>query len=297
MSKIIRLENENISVEISTFGAEIQKLVAFGKEIIWQGDKAFWGGHSPVLFPICSSLTNGYFTYEGKKYDSFRMHGFAKKSEFEVLSCEKSSVTFSLSWNEEFLKAYPFKFEFKINYVLSKDNLKVYYIVENHDNKKMYFNVGAHEAYYLEGDFEDYSLEFEDERDYIDFTEFVNGGLGYGKHRIDLDNKKLHFDYDYYRGVGYKTKEGYDSPGSILLEDFKARRFNLLYKDEFVLSIYAKDFDYLVLWTVPGAHFIAIEPWNGITDMYDSDGDICKKKGIDTVEPNEAKIFYHSISF
>ena len=55
MSKIIKLENENISVEISTFGAEIQKLVAFGKEVIWQGDKAFWGGHSPVLFPICGS--------------------------------------------------------------------------------------------------------------------------------------------------------------------------------------------------------------------------------------------------
>lgn len=50
---LIHIQNENVSAEINTLGAE---LVSFkgddGFEHIWQGDPKYWGGHAPVLFPI-----------------------------------------------------------------------------------------------------------------------------------------------------------------------------------------------------------------------------------------------------
>ena len=46
---LIHIQNENVSAEINTLGAE---LVSFkgddGFEHIWQGDPKYWGGHAPV---------------------------------------------------------------------------------------------------------------------------------------------------------------------------------------------------------------------------------------------------------
>ena len=54
---MITLENDFIKVDIAGKGAELQGL--FSKETkieyLWNGDSAFWGKHSPVLFPIVGS--------------------------------------------------------------------------------------------------------------------------------------------------------------------------------------------------------------------------------------------------
>jgi galactose mutarotase-like enzyme len=45
------------------------------------------------------------------------------------------------------------------------------------------------------------------------------------------------------------------------------------------------DARYLGLWTRPGAPFICIEPWQGVTDPAGFSGDIREKPGIFTVAP------------
>ena len=64
-----------------------------------------------------------------------------------------------------------------------------------------------------------------------------------------------------------------------------------------MLSLYYNDFENLVLWTEKCAPFIAIEPWNGLPDLFDTDGNLETKKGILTVEKGEQKTYYHSITF
>ena len=44
------------------------------------------------------------------------------------------------------------------------------------------------------------------------------------------------------------------------------------------------DFRYIAFWNVPGAQFVCIEPWLGITDFYNSDGRLENKTGIQRVE-------------
>ena len=67
---LIHIQNENVSAEINTLGAE---LVSFkgddGFEHIWQGDPKYWGGHAPVLFPIVGALRNGRTRIKGEWYE------------------------------------------------------------------------------------------------------------------------------------------------------------------------------------------------------------------------------------
>lgn len=56
------------NIQVSTKGAELQSLIANGKEYLWQGDPAFWGRRAPILFPIVGRLADDTLRIEGKKY-------------------------------------------------------------------------------------------------------------------------------------------------------------------------------------------------------------------------------------
>ena len=60
---MITIRNENLTVEISTLGGEMQSIKdAAGREYLWQGDAAFWSGRAPNLFPYTGRLTEGICT-------------------------------------------------------------------------------------------------------------------------------------------------------------------------------------------------------------------------------------------
>lgn len=54
----VTLKNDLLSVVISSHGAELQNItnIRTGQEYLWQGDAAFWGRRSPVLFPIVGAV-------------------------------------------------------------------------------------------------------------------------------------------------------------------------------------------------------------------------------------------------
>ena len=84
------LENDLVKACIDDFGAEIKSVIGkkTNTEYMWQGDKAYWGGTAPILFPICGRLFDGKYTHQGKEYE-MKIHGFARHSQFVVL--EKSN--------------------------------------------------------------------------------------------------------------------------------------------------------------------------------------------------------------
>ena len=57
---MITLTNEMLRATIAPKGAELQSLFnkQTGLEYMWSGDAAYWGKHSPVLFPIVGGLKN-----------------------------------------------------------------------------------------------------------------------------------------------------------------------------------------------------------------------------------------------
>ena len=63
-----------------------------GLEYIWQGDPAFWSGQNPILFPTVGTLKEGRVEIGGRTCAMDR-HGFARRTEFSVLTQGKDHIT------------------------------------------------------------------------------------------------------------------------------------------------------------------------------------------------------------
>ena len=77
---------------------------------------------------------------------------------------EENSLTFLLTHDENTLKVYPFKFEFRMIYTLENNTLKVTYSIKNIGETQMYFSVGGHPAFAVplaeNTEYKDYYLAF-----------------------------------------------------------------------------------------------------------------------------------------
>ena len=284
MSKQVTISNNDISVIISTFGAEIKSVIKNGKELIWEGNPEYWSGQAPLLFPICGGLKDDKFVFEGKEYN-LPKHGFARLSEFELESHDSEKAVFLLRSDDESLKQYPFEYELRVIYTLDNSKLNVEYNVKNISDKNMYFSIGAHEAYACPEGIEEYSIVF-------DKAEDLNASL--------LDGNFLKYETV---NVGenvseFQLKTEYFTTGALVFLDLKSKQVSLKnQKTGEAIEVDFNGFDYLLLWTIPGAGYICIEPWCGIPDFVDSDYDITKKKGIIKVLPKHICSKNHSILF
>src|SRR3954453_4248563 len=99
---IYSLENNILSVAISTRGVELQSIIHkdFGLEYMWSGAPKFWNKKSPVLFSIVGELKNNSYMYNEKTYELGR-HGFARNMEFEVTEQDEDTITCTLNSTEE----------------------------------------------------------------------------------------------------------------------------------------------------------------------------------------------------
>ena len=162
------IENDFLKVTIKTKGAELSGLQhkQTGIEYMWQADPAFWGKHSPVLFPVVGALKNNGFLFQGKEYPLGR-HGFARDMDFSVAEANGNSVTFRLEASDATLSIFPFAFRFDITYLLNADMLTVTYDVINTGGKELFFSVGGHPAFRVPLEaglaYENYYLEFDEE--------------------------------------------------------------------------------------------------------------------------------------
>ena len=148
---MIELRNEQLTIKVAEKGAELQSIKdASGKEYLWQADPKFWGRHSPILFPIVCSVNGETYRVDGKEYHLPR-HGFARDSEFTLVSQSPEKVTFALHDNEETLKVYPYHFNLAITYRLEGNKIHVFWHVENTDTREIHFQIGGHPAFNLPG--------------------------------------------------------------------------------------------------------------------------------------------------
>ena len=53
------------------------------------------------------------------------------------------------------------------------------------------------------------------------------------------------------------------------------------------ITIKFDDFPHLGIWSVPGAGFVCIEPWQGHSSAVDFEGDFSDKPGLVKIKPNQ----------
>ena len=263
---IITLSNNKISASINTIGAELIRLEKDNQNYIWTVNETYWNKTSPILFPIVGRLKNDAYTIADKKYELPR-HGFARNFEFQILNQTENSVVFVLESNSETLKNYPFEFKLQLEYELDGNELKMNYSVENRSEVTMPFSIGAHPAFAIEDSFSDYSLQFNEAEEFVSY-ELENEQFNNSFRKINSENGQINLNYSLFE------------KDALVFKHLKSNELILLNKNKPVLSVQFEGFPYLGIWTKPNAPFLCIEPWCGLADNINHNGNIYEKEGI-----------------
>ncbi len=265
------LENDILKIAVDTHGAELSSIFnkKENKEMLWQGDPAFWGRRSPVLFPVVGKYKDGKTTYNGKEY-FLGQHGFARDSEFTLIEQTNNKLSFELLSNNETLAKYPFKFRLICSFELESNKIIVGWHVENIDNKKIYFSIGAHPAFYCEKSKTMLSMNGNN----LKYNLINSDGL-YTSPKFDIDNSfVLHdnvFDND-----------------ALIIENSNVDEITLINNGKKYLTV---KFDAKIfgIWSPAkkNAPFVCIEPWYGRCDAEDFSGDITEREWSNSLEVND----------
>lgn len=277
---IYTIENDLLRIQINSHGAELWSIFdkKGGVEHLWQGDEAYWPKRAPILFPYCGRLKDKRYFLDNKEYES-GIHGFASHYDHAVTFQNGKSIAFLFEDNEETRKVYPYKFRLYSVFELSGNKLTQTLKVENPNAGDMYFSLGFHTGYKLPFDerhtIEDYSIVFDtDETPYEIMCN--SSGLLSGEKRLYFENK---------RSIPLHNR--LFANDSFILAGLKSDHVSIVEKDTGkAIRVGIKGFPYTVFWSTPDeVKFVCIEPWYGLPDMHDTDGDFRKKPGILKLSP------------
>ncbi len=270
--------------EFSTIGGEMIAFKIDGEDLLWTGDKKYWGGHAPLLFPFCSALADDKARIGGVEY-TIGKHGFIRKMEFKLENMTDSHIEFSFTANSETLAQYPFNFKVTNIYDITEDGFKTSFRVENLGEGEMPYCIGGHPGF-CTGNIEDWQLIFSEDEDMPLLYTDENCRISYdyeGERRLSkvFDLKYADFDRDAFLALNPNS-------GSV----------KLVHKaDGHGIEFDFADFCVLAVWTAPKMHapYICLEPWNGLPAFTDDSGDFEDKPYIVTLEKGKSKTVAYSV--
>ena len=275
------ISNKQLTIQVSPHGAELCSIVANGKEYLWQADPAFWKRHSPVLFPIVGSVWENEYRNEGIPY-TLTQHGFARDMEFTLISEKEDEVRYRLVSNEETLHKYPFPFCLEIGYRIQGKKIEVMWEVKNTGDKEMYFQIGAHPAFYWP--------EFDasnSERGFFRFDK--ENGLKY----ILISEKgcadpSTEYSLELTNGLLPLDTHTFDKD-ALILENEQVRKVSLYNKEKQAYLSLHFNAPVVGLWSPPAknAPFVCIEPWYGRCDRAHYTGEYKDKDWMQHLQPEE----------
>ena len=265
-NELIILKNEALELHLSPVGAEMQRLITLAtqQEQLWHGDEAIWGDRAPWLFPLIGQLKGGAYRYGGKRYE-MPMHGFASKAIFTVVEQTATSAVFRLESTEATLALFPWRFLLDIAYRLDGESVLIRCTVRCLEEQEMFFSFGAHPGFLCApGD----RLRFEK-------------APSLDCYRLALDSHLL-------------RPESVEMESEIVLDEALFDDDAMLFKQPAAASAVLERADgtgvrftfgnvpWVGVWSRKrkGLPYVCIEPWYGVDDPIDAQGDIEKKLDI-----------------
>ncbi|MGO2722186.1 MAG: aldose 1-epimerase family protein [Lactobacillus sp.] len=277
------ISNNMLNVVVSSHGAELQSVRGINSqmEYLWQADPAIWGHHAPVLFPIVGRLKDDSYRYQGKTYH-MGQHGFVRDQGFKVVYQSAESITFSLQANAETLKQYPFNFELRVNYNLLNNLLEENFTVINQDQKELIFGIGGHPGFNVPVDAktqkEDYYFSCQPSVARVriplvgSFLDWQNRSIASTDSLITLSDHLFKKDALIFQLSGHKNRVSLRTDES-----------------HFHVNVWTRDAPFVGIWSQypKTANYVCIEPWWGIADRSDSNGQLEDKHGMNRLKTGE----------
>jgi len=150
------------SVQVDTLGANLRKYTRDGVDIIgvFTRPDGGTGGGSPVLYPLPNRVRNGVYTFKGKSYDQIKrgkrivLHSLVIDEPFEYSDpvIADDTITFTV-WVDfkpgaAVYEGFPFEHKFSMSYILSDDDLKISYTVDNKSDSELPYGFGIHPFFF-----------------------------------------------------------------------------------------------------------------------------------------------------
>ncbi|HEX3838315.1 MAG TPA: aldose 1-epimerase family protein [Steroidobacteraceae bacterium] len=275
----ITIRSTGLSATIDPLGAQLSGLRdADARQLQWQGDPAVWAGRAPLLFPIVGMLAGGQYRSGGRSF-SLPRHGFARVRRFAVTDAGPASATFRLSADAQTLAVYPFQFELDVNFAVEGATLSVTSWIRNRGDHDMPASLGYHPAFA-------WPLPYGQERA-AHFIEFEadepapiraldgNGLLSPQRLPTPVENRRL------------TLRDELFAADALIFDRIVSR--TVTYGSEVGprIALSFPGVPYLGVWTKPGANFICIEPWHGLTDPQGFNGELQDKPGSLIIPPGQ----------
>ena len=277
--------NEFLRVGVKEHGAELTSIVSkkTGFQYLWQGDESIWYGQSPILFPIVGRLIDDKYTLNGTEY-TMPKHGFARKSDFSLLSKDIDCMTFLLSESTATKAIYPYDFDLIITYTLDGNTLRVSHDVVNKNENTLYFSLGAHPAFNCAiGDILRFDKQETLETEKIDLVKSLRL-----PNKIPVLNEETDIII---------TKDIFNED-ALILSGIQSENVTLLSPNHNrTIKFSLGGAPYLGIWAKPGAPYVCIEPWYGVNDDTNKVSDFSEKCAIQSIPADEVFNFTWQAEF
>lgn len=214
-------------------------------------------------------LKGGCYHLNGREYHLSK-HGFARRSEFALESQSGTEMTFLLTDSAQTLEVYPFPFELRAHYALTASGFVMELRVRNTGVETMRFSLGAHPGFQCEmGD-----------RIVMDAEETA-GAFLLGESGLRGSEQIPVFDHSRQIVLAPDTF----ARDALIFDGLKSRGAALVRRNGRNVHVDFGGAPCLGLWAKPGAEYVCIEPWYGVDDRWDADGDFEHKERIQSLEP------------
>ncbi|EIW13815.1 galactose mutarotase [Lactiplantibacillus plantarum EGD-AQ4] len=287
------LKNQYLTVSINEAGAELSSVKSNdGIEYMWQADKKYWGRHAPVLFPIVGRLKDDQYTVAGQAYH-MGQHGFARDNDFTVVNQTETTATLELTDTSATRDMYPYAFRLRLIYTLKDHELTVNYNVHNPANQDLLFAVGGHPAFNVpladpSASLADYRIRVAPRQVYSHIP--LKAPLNDAANADELDlTKPLELNRELFKDDAVILDLDHHETTLMLETDL----------DDHGVAMTIEDAPYVGMWSPYPAEapFVCLEPWWGIADNVDSDGQLSHKMGINRLGANKTFDAKYDISF
>ncbi len=269
------IENDVLKIGVKEAGCELTSI--FSKkdnyEYLWQGDESIWYGQSPILFPIVGRLIDDKYTLNGIEY-TMPKHGFARKTDWKLISKDDDTMSFILSESGETLQFFPYNFDLIVTYTIEENKLTVNHCVVNKNVVDMYFSLGAHPGFNCQiGD----KLVFDDNETLsTEKIDLVNSLRLPETFPVLNNSKEIVITKDIF------------NEDALILHGIKSKNISLVHSDNrHTVKFNMGNSPYLGIWAKPGAPYVCIEPWYGVNDSFEKKADFSQKDAINKLSAQD----------
>jgi galactose mutarotase-like enzyme len=278
----VTLSNDHLKAQISSQGAELVRLCdEQGRDLLWDGDPAFWTGRSPLLFPIVGRLRNDQARIDGHIY-SMKQHGFARTLAFEIVDAAPEFCRFRLNASDATREQFPFDFRFDMTYRLDGGRLIFVASILNPEDRSLPVSFGFHPALRWPlpygGERNAHEIRFE-AAEPASLHTLSDGLIGAASRPTPVHSDRLQLHDDLFQD------------GALVWSELASRQVRYGVPSHRSITVSFPDMPHLGIWTKPGAGYVCLEPWQGYADPVGFEGEFKDKPGIVMIPAGESREF------